>query len=420
MRLLNYKAKNIRLIWRMAGVAVMTGLFSTLIAGALKVLTEHYEHRFYEYVRENKAVIFILPLGAFVSILWLKRYLFSNKPNLGIREILDGIRRKNHSLASYKIPMHFFNGFLTVISGGSTGIEVSTVVASASVGAVSCSRQSILRKYKTEMVCAGVAAGLTALFNAPVAGLLFALEIFMKRISGIGLFCILIAITTAFFMNHYFFETVLFHFQVSQWNSWALPYFILLGFLSGLHAVYLTKSVLFFKKLSGLFRKNYQRFLFFSMLISLAVFFLPALYGDGYIAIDHVASYTLIPGTAFLITIVAILLLKPLITAATLGAGGDGGVFAPSLFLGAFLGLLVAYILNRYFHVEVIMVNFIVIGMAAVLSGSIHAPFTAIFLVCAIVGNYNLFIPILLACLVARVTSGFLYPYTVYTYSSAK
>lgn len=122
---------------------------------------------------------------------------------------------------------------------------------------------------------------------------------------------------------------------------------------------------------------------------------------------------------ATMLSLVLVLIFKPLATSITLGAGGDGGVFAPSLFLGAFLGLIVCTFLNHFFGLNLIAVNFMVIGMAAVLSGSIHAPFTAIFLVCAIADNYMLFVPVLVASLISKLVAHFLFPYTVYTYKAS-
>jgi CIC family chloride channel protein len=105
------------------------------------------------------------------------------------------------------------------------------------------------------------------------------------------------------------------------------------------------------------------------------------------------------------------------VTSATLASGGDGGVFAPSLFMGAFLGLLLALFLNTYFNAHVIPINFIIMGMAAVLSASIHAPFTALFLVCGLTNDYTLFIPILLVALISKYTAKMIYPFTVYSYN---
>ena len=119
------------------------------------------------------------------------------------------------------------------------------------------------------------------------------------------------------------------------------------------------------------------------------------------------------------LTFIGILILKPIVTSITLASGGDGGVFAPSLFIGAFLGLITALTLNYFFHLNLIALNFIIIGMAAVLSGSIHAPLTSIFLVCAIADNYILFVPIVIASLVSWLVAQFIFPFTVYTYKAS-
>jgi CIC family chloride channel protein len=120
---------------------------------------------------------------------------------------------------------------------------------------------------------------------------------------------------------------------------------------------------------------------------------------------------------SLVLTFIGILVLKPIVTSVTLASGGDGGVFAPSLFIGAFLGLLVALVLNTYFNANVIPINFMIIGMAAVLSASIHAPFTSIFLVCGLTNDYTLFLPILVVCLISKYTAKMIYPFTVYSYS---
>ncbi|MGK4567581.1 chloride channel protein [Flavobacterium sp. 3HN19-14] len=148
------------------------------------------------------------------------------------------------------------------------------------------------------------------------------------------------------------------------------------------------------------------------------IWLFPQLYGDGYSALKstfyHADELQLTVPVA--ITLFGILIFKPIATSVTLAAGGDGGVFAPSLIIGGFLGFFLAICLNTFFNADVIPVNFIILGMAAVLSASIHAPFTALFLVCGIVGDYTLFFPILAVCLIAKFTSKLIFPYTVYTF----
>ncbi|MCE7072864.1 chloride channel protein [Dyadobacter sp. CY327] len=418
---MDQKSYHVKKGQRVVGVliaAAFTGVISALIADTLKVITEHYEENLLEKIHENTYLIFVLPLIGITTIHLLRRFLFRNKANKGIKEVLDTINKNGNTLPAYKVPSHYFNGFLTVIFGGSTGIEVSTVVATASVGALSSRKVSYLKKYRTDLVCSGLAAGVTALFNAPIAGFLFAFEVFTKRKSKLHTASVITAVLVSYLLTRYFFFKQIFSFNVSVWNGYALPYFILLGVIAGFNSVYLTKSVLFFKRFFSSLNNDLTKILAGSLLISLLVFFFPSLYGEGYAGINSLLKLT--PDTAMstILPLLLILLLKPLATSITLGAGGDGGVFAPSLFIGAFLGLIVCTVLNHFFGLNLIAVNFMVIGMAAVLSGSIHAPFTAIFLVCAIADNYMLFVPIVVASLISKLVAHYIFPYTVYTYKA--
>jgi CIC family chloride channel protein len=413
-----YRKKKAERVVAVLVAAAFTGVLSALIADTLKVMTEHYEEIFFHQMHFNRYLIFALPLIGLSTIHILRKFLFKNKANKGIKEVLDTINKNDFTLPSYKIPSHYFNGFLTVIFGGSTGIEVSTVVATASVGALSSRKMNFLRKYRTDLVCAGLAAGVTALFNAPIAGFLFAFEVFANRRSKLHSASVITAILASYLLTRFFFFKQIFHFQVSGWQQHALPYFVLLGILAGFYSVYLTRSVLFFKTYFGGIPKSYVKVILGALIISSLIFFFPSLYGEGYSGIKDLTKLTTQSAMLIMASLFMVLLLKPIITSVTLGAGGDGGVFAPSLFMGAFLGLIMATLLNHFFNLNVIPVNFMLIGMAAVLSGSIHAPLTAIFLVCAIADNYLLFIPIVIACLVAKFVAHFLFPYTVYTYKA--
>jgi CIC family chloride channel protein len=213
-------------------------------------------------------------------------------------------------------------------------------------------------------------------------------------------------------------EPSLFSLQILNWNWFAVPYFVLLGILAGINSVFLTKCVLFCKSFFSKIERNYTKILLAAVLIGGTLFLFPELYGDGYHGIQDIVQH---PNSSFsmsfLFSILGILLLKPIITAVTLGAGGDGGVFAPSLVIGGFLGFFVATFLNTFFGTNVLPINFIIIGMAALLSASIHAPFTSIFLVCGLVNDYTLFFPLLLVCLVSKYTAKSIYPYTVYSFA---
>lgn len=398
--------------------AVLIGLLSSFLAISLKQSTDYFEKAFFLRSEKNWIYLLFLPTIGLTLIYYLRQYLFKKKANKGITEIFDVTQSKSKNLPLYKIPSHFINGLLTVAFGGSTGIEVSTVVATAAIGNTAQQKEKFLSRYKTELICAGITAGITILFGSPIAGILFSAEVIAKKVNRIFIITNGIALAIALFLLLMLDAKPLFEVGITTWHLKAIPYFIVLGLLAGLHSVYLTKSVLLFK---SLFRQKspWQKIIFGGIGLSLCLMIYPELYGDGYHAIEAIFTEAT-PVITPTLTLIGIILLKPLITSATLSAGGDGGVFAPSLFMGAFLGFLTATLLNTFFTTDVIVVNFVVLGMAAVLSASIHAPFTALFLVCGMIANYTLFLPILLVCFVAKYTAKMIFPYTVYTYSATQ
>ena len=408
---------NIIVLRKLIIVSLIIGFLAGFLAIALKIATDYFEHELFNKASQNWLYILIFPLFALSMIWFLRQYLFKKKENKGIREIFESTGSKVKNLPSYKIASHFVNGLLTVAFGGSTGIEVSTVVASAAIGSLAQQKENIFRKYKSELICAGVAAGITALFGSPVAGILFAYEVISRKLGRMFFLTNGLAVLAASAVVYVLDDKPLFALNIPLWNLYALPWMVVLGILAGLNSVYLTKCVLEIKKHFGKIDRPFSRIILGAMIISIALLAFPALYGDGYHALKEMFYQpTGIPLTLSLTgTLLGVLIFKPLITSVTLAAGGDGGVFAPSLFLGAFLGFLVAMVLNTFFNAAVIPVNFMVVGMAAMLSGSIHAPFTALFLVCGLTGDYTLFFPILMACLISKYVARFVLPYSVYT-----
>ncbi|TGD58094.1 chloride channel protein [Flavobacterium humi] len=399
-------------------VSVLVGFLSSFLAISLKRLTEHYEEIFLDKANLNNVYFIVLPAIGLSVIYFLRHYLFKKKENKGIREIFDTTAERKNSLPLYKIPSHFINGLITVVFGGSTGIEVSTVVASATIGSVAQEKENVFNRHKTELICAGVAAGITALFCSPFAGILFAWEVISKKISKTFLITGGVSVAVALGFIYFLNEKPLFTVTLNGWHWQAIPYFILLGIIAGMNSVYLTKCVLFFKKRFGKIEKHPNRIFFAAVILSVSLLLLPQLYGEGYHAIKEniVHSNDLTFTITLALTFLGIIIMKPIVTSATLAAGGDGGVFAPSIFIGGFVGLLLAICLNTFFDAGVIPLNFMILGMGAMLSASIHAPLTAIFLTCGLVNDYSLFIPICIVCLVAKYTAKMIYPFTVYTY----
>ncbi|SDT42803.1 chloride channel protein, CIC family [Mucilaginibacter mallensis] len=403
-------------------VSIIVAVFSILLADSLKKVTGFYEDHILQKASNFPLLFVLLPTIGITAIYFLRKYLFKGKANKGIKEIYQTIENRRDELPAYKIPSHYFNGFLTVIFGGSTGIEVSTVVATAAIGSAAYKRKSIANIYKTELICAGVAAGVATLFGSPLAGFLFAVEVIAKKLTKtIFISCACSALIAWGFM-FIFDHNTLFNFTVTSWNFHAVPYLIILSILSGFVAVYFTKVVIFLKDRFGKINNNFIRVNVGAILVGLSILCMPQLYGDSYHAIPGLLNQIQHqPFTInFVLLLLAIVILKPVVASLTLGAGGDGGVFAPSIVSGAVLGMLFAVMINHFFNTQFIVLNFALVGAASALSAAIHAPLTSAFLTCSLVpGGYVLFIPIIIACFIAKYSAQFICSYTVYSYKGA-
>lgn len=398
--------------------SLCVGLFCSLLAFSLKHLTEYFEEEFFHLAGTSLSLLYIvLPCIGITIIYFLRRYLFRNKKNKGITEIYKTLDHRKDHLPIFKIPSHYLNGFLTVIFGGSTGIEVSTVVATATVGNVAYKKEFAAKMYKRELVCAGVTAGVSVLFGSPLVGWLFAMEVIVKKTrKSLWISCTTAAVISGLFI-FLFDKQPLLPFQVEQWRWSAVPFFLLLSLLGGALSVYFTLTVIHIKAFFAKMNDNLVRVMLGALLVGISLFFLPFLYGDSYHGLSKmlaqsIGNYPVSPGLLLLLV-----LLKPIVSSLTLGAGGDGGVFAPSIVTGALLGLLFAVCCNNWLGITLIPLNFALAGAAATLSSAIYAPLTALFLVCNIVPNgYSLFFPLLIGSYTAKLFSQYLLPYNVYTY----
>ncbi|MEZ5016098.1 MAG: chloride channel protein [Flavipsychrobacter sp.] len=407
-------------------LAIATIIVSTLsasLAYSLKTITEHFEELVMAQAEQRSLLFIILPSIGITLIYFLRKHLFKGRKNQGIREIYSTLQNRRDKLPTFKIPSHYFNGFLTVIFGGSTGIEVSTVVATATVGAVAQKKTTIANSFRTELVCAGVTAGIATLFGSPIAGLFFSIEVIAKKLNKTILITCILSALLSFVFIFFWTDEKLFHFIITRWNNYAIPYFILLGILAGGVATYFTKTVILTKAAFNKIDIPFIRVNAGALLVGILLFFFPQLYGDSYHAIPsllhEIAQQNL--SLNIVLVLMAVIVLKPLAAALTLGAGGDGGVFAPGIVVGSVLGMFVAVLSNHFFDTHLIVLNFALVGAAAVLSAAIHAPFTSIFLICSIAhGGFILFAPVAIGSFVARYIAKLLYPYTVYSYQSAK
>lgn len=398
---------------------MLVGLASALLAFTLKHLTEYFEYHLFNFIQGQYSGLFIiLPTIGITAIFFLRKYFFQNRKNKGIAEIYKTLDQRKDHLPLFKIPSHFVNGFLTVIFGGSTGIEVSTVVATATIGNYAYEKEFSARMYKRELICAGVVAGVAILFTSPLAGFLFAMEVIARKTrKSLIIACTASALISWLFIELFDSERIL-STKVEDWNYNAIPFFLVLSILGGILSVYFTLLVTRMKKLFSNISNNFIRVNLGAIAVGTLIFFFPTLYGDSYHGLREVLTNPLESSAAVpVLFLLAVAVLKPLASSLTLGAGGDGGVFAPSIVAGAFLGLMVAFIGNNYFGMKLIPVNFALLGAAVTLSASLYAPFTSVILICNLLPDgYILFVPILICCFISHQFAKKLLPYNVYTY----
>lgn len=399
---------------RLILASIVVSLCSILFVYATKILTEHLEHVIFQSTQSNLKFLYILlPTVGITAIYFLRKYLFKGRKNKGITEIYKTLDHRKDHLPMFKIPSHLINGFLTVIFGGSTGIEVSSVVASATIGNVVYKQKIAALSFKRELICAGVTAAVAILFVSPLAGFLFAIEVISRKtrksliVSG----AVAALVSWLFIIN--FDSTPLLPFSVQKWNWYALPLFAVLSIIGGSVSVYFTLLVTRMKKIFGNINNNFLRVNLGAISVGIMIFIFPVLYGDSYHGLTEVIESS----SVSLLVLACLFILKPLAAALTLGAGGDGGVFAPSIVAGAILGLFFAQFCNSFFGMNLIPLNFALVGACATLSASIYAPLTALILTCNLVPNgYQLFFPLLIGCFLAKYFSQILLPYNVYTY----
>lgn len=397
---------------------MLTALICCFLAFLLKWLTEEFQHQLFSFANKTNFIWFIVfPTCGITAIYFLRKYLFRNRKNKGITEIYKTLDLRKDHLPLFKVPSHLLNGFFTVIFGGSTGIEVSTVVATATVGNEAYKRDFSAKMYKRELVSAGVVAGVGVLFGSPLVGLLFALEVIARKVSrSLLIACVSAGLITGIFVLFQNTKPLL-PFEVQNWAWKALPFFFVLSLFGALLSVYFTILVIRIKDFFAKIPNNFLRVNLGALLVGSAILCLPFLYGDSYHGLIELIEQIASKEPVSLLILGLLIVIKPLVAALTLGAGGDGGVFAPSIVAGAVLGLFFALTCNQFFHTELIPLNFALAGVAATLSSAISAPFTALILVCNLVPNgYTLFLPVLITSFLAQRIAKFILPYNVYTY----
>ncbi len=355
----------------------------------------------------------ILPVIGILLTVFVVKHLLDGKLEKGSSRILYAVAKKGGVMPRKQMYAQIVTSSLTVGMGGSAGLESPITITGAAFGSNFAQRYRLSQKDRILLLACGVAAGIGAAFNAPIAGVLFAIEVVLTDVTISAFIPIMISAATGALVSGIILDDeVLLSFpgtHIFQYEN--IPYYILLGLLTGLASVYHARNFQKVEKFFGRIKnKSYRRAIFGASILAVMIFFFPTLFGEGYESIKTLATAnpeilldnTLLEGFrdnpwVLLIFVGITALLKAFATGLTLGSGGNGGNFAPSLFVGSYIGFFVARAVNLTGLTHQLPVaNFTIVGMAGILSGLFHAPLTAIFLIGEITGGYGLMVPLMI------------------------
>lgn len=394
--------------------AVLVGISSAFAVIVLKTFA-HWVFTFATYVSGILKLGFvnsILPIIGILLTVFVVKKVLGGTIQKGTSQILYAVAKKASIIPKKQMYAQIVTSSLTVGLGGSAGLESPIVITGAAFGSNYAQKYKLSYKDRTLLIGCGVAAGIAAAFNAPIAGVLFAIEVLLVNVSIAAFTPIMIAAATGALVSVIVLdEEILLSFkQQESFDYHNIAFYILLGLITGFISVYYSRN---FQKVELYFDRlklsPYKKALYGSSILAILIFIFPTLFGEGYESIKTLSENdpgklmenTLFSGFrnnswALLVFVGLTMMVKVFATGITLGSGGNGGNFAPSLFLGSYVGFFFSKFLNLTGLTKLPVSNFTLVGMAGILSGLFHAPLTAIFLIAEITGGYDLMIPLMI------------------------
>ncbi|HOW41618.1 MAG TPA: chloride channel protein [Bacteroidales bacterium] len=412
-------------------LSLFVGLLSALAAALLKN-TIHFTYEFLSSGISNKSagyLYLVLPVsGMLLTVLFLK-YVVKDSISHGISRVLYAISKKRGYLRAHNTWTSMLASSVTIAFGGSVGAEAPIVLTGSSIGSVIGRFFRLNTKSITLLIGCGAAGAVSGIFKAPVAGIVFVLEILMLDLTISSIVPLLISSVTAASVAYFLMgEEVLFTFDaVKAFNVMNIHWYIVLGVISGFISLYFSKMTLLIEGGFSKISNQYIRLIAGGTILGLLIYIFPAFYGEGYDTIRTLLNgdyNSLISGPVFgslqqsyllfIVFMAGLVLLKVFASSATNGAGGVGGIFAPTLFIGGVNGLLISSLISRYFGADLPDNRFVLAGMAGMMAGVMHAPLTAIFLIAEITGGYDLLIPLIITATTAYITTRSFEKHSIY------
>lgn len=369
-------------------------------------------------------------IGILLSLLFI-RYIVRDDIGHGVTKILYAISRRNGRIKPYNMWSSMVASAITIGMGGSVGAESPIVLTGSAIGSNIGRAFHLEHKTLMLLIGCGSAGAVAGIFKAPIAGLMFVLEVLMLDLSMGSLMPLMVSSVTAATVSYVFSGTdTLFHFQTNDpFVLSRIPYVLILGIMCGLVSLYFSETMHMLEKWFKKYLKNQTaRYIVGALMLSGLIFLFPPLFGEGYDTINLLLDAGIDDsalmggslfygyGNMFLIYIALIILAKVFASTATCSAGGCGGIFAPSLFMGCLTGYLFAHLLMLVFpSVTVSAQNFALFGMAGIMSGVMHAPLTGIFLIAELTGGYSMFLPLMIVSIMSYLTIRLFQPHSIYS-----
>lgn len=406
-----------------AGFAAL--LLKTLIHVISDMLTSHVHITGGDYLYLIYPALGILITGIYV------RYVVKDNISHGVTRVLHAISQNKSRLKPHNIYTSVTASSITIGFGGSVGAEGPIVYTGAAIGSNLGSMFRLSPRVLMIMVGCGAAAGIAGIFKAPIAGMLFAIEVLMLDLTTVSIMPLLIASITSATVAYIFtgYDVEFFFVQSEPFVTQRIPYVILLGVFCGLVSLYFTRAMNMMENFFRRFKNPWTKTAVGGAILAVLIYLFPPLYGEGYTSITSLLNgntSSIVDGSIFygdadsvwfvLLFVGAIILMKVFATSATNGGGGVGGTFAPSLYVGCMSGFFFAYLLNHLgFGLELSVKNFALMGMAGVMSAVMHAPLMAIFLTAELTGGFDLFLSLLIVSTISYGTIKVFEKYSIYT-----
>jgi chloride channel protein, CIC family len=428
------KTDQVKLIYILS---LVVGFLSAFAAAVLK----NAIHYTYQILTEGitggsgRYLYLVCPIAGMFLTLVLVKYFVKDNIGHGISRVLHAISRRKSHLKVHNTFTSILASTLTIGFGGSVGAEAPIVLTGSSIGSAVGRFFRLNYRNITLLIGCGAAGAISGIFKAPVAGIVFTLEILMLDLTISSIVPLLISSVTAATVAYFFMgDKVLFTFSITEaFNISNIPWYLLLGVISGLVSLYFSKMTLLLERQYEKIKNIFIRLILGGAILGGLIFLFPPFFGEGYdtiISLLQGNTNSILENGIFshysdnyfllIIFMCCLVFLKVIASSSTNGAGGVGGIFAPVLFIGGVNGFIVASLLNNYANANIPDNRFVLVGMAGMMAGVMHAPLTAIFLIAEVTGGYDLLIPLIITSTIAYITTRSFERHSIYHVELAK